>query len=246
METPPSLDRSWPRPSRPWALAMRWHDLLFMHWPIEPAALKGKVPAELEIDRFDGSAWIAVVPFRMTAVRPRLVPPLPWLSAFPELNVRTYITRDGKPGVWFLSLDAARSLAVRAARATFHLPYFHAAMSCRERDGRIDYSSERIHPGARPAAFAARYRPTGPTFAARPYTLERFLTARSCLYSQSPDGRLWRGEIDHPPWPLQPAEADVSRNTMLAAHGLPTPSTAPLLHFARRLDVVAWRIQQLA
>src|SRR5262245_23161746 len=128
--TPPSDERSWPRPSPPWAMAMRWHDLLFLHWPIAAAELRPRIPAPLAIDEHSGSAWIGVVPFRMTNVRPRGVPGLPWLSAFPELNVRTYVTHGGKPGVWFFSLDAAQRLAVIAARRRFHLPYFHARMTC--------------------------------------------------------------------------------------------------------------------
>jgi uncharacterized protein YqjF (DUF2071 family) len=225
---------------------MRWHDLLFMHWPIDAAVLQGKVPAGLEIDTFGGCAWIAVVPFRMTNVRPRPLPPLPWLSAFPELNVRTYVTRGGKPGVWFLSLDAANAIAVRVARARFHLPYIHARMSSRERDGWIDYSSERHAAGSAESAtgrYHGRYRPIGPASFAPMASLERFLTARYCLYAQSRDGRLFRGEIDHEPWPLQFAQAEVTENTMLAAHGIKTPATPPLLHFARRLDVVAWSLE---
>ena len=220
---------------------MRWHDLLFAHWRIETQALRALVPASLEIDRFDGSAWIGVVPFRMTGVRPRFVPPIPWLSAFPELNVRTYVTTGGRAGVWFLSLEAARWLAVVAARAAFHLPYVHARMRCVERDGWIEYASERLdhgRRGARPAAFRARYRPTGPSSRAVESSLAHFLTARDCLYALDSSGALLRGEIDHLPWPLAPAEAEIDHNTMLAAHGLETPHEPPLLHFARRLEVV--------
>ena len=110
-------------PSRPWVLAMQWHDLLFMHWPMAPAALRPLVPPPLELDTRDGTAWIGVVPFRMQGVHPHLMPNLPWISAFAELNVRTYVTIGGKPGVWFFSLDAANPLAVRAARLGFRLPY---------------------------------------------------------------------------------------------------------------------------
>lgn len=220
---------------------MRWHDLLFMHWPVDAATLRTKVPAGLEIDTFDGRGWIGIVPFRMSGVRPRLVPGIPGLSAFPELNVRTYVTREGRPGVWFLSLDAASALAVKVARARFHLPYFHARMRCRERDGWTDYGSERLD-GA-PAAFRARYRPCGRLFLARPGSLEHFLTARHCLYAQDRAGGLHRGEIDHPPWPLEPVECDLEHESMLASHGLPRPDSPPLLHFARRLDVAAWSLE---
>ena len=222
---------------------MRWHDLLFAHWRIDAQALRALVPPALAIDSFDGSAWIGVVPFRMTGVRPRFVPPLPWLTAFPELNVRTYVTSGGKAGVWFLSLDAARWLAVIAARAAFHLPYVHARMRCVERDGWIEYASERREPGRRgvsPASFRARYRPTGPGSFAVAGSLAHFLTARYCLYAADASGAVFRSEIDHPPWPLAAAEVEIERNTMLAAHGLATPREPPLLHFARRLEVVGW------
>jgi len=227
---------------------MRWSDLLFLHWPLDPALLRAKVPPGLALDTFDGSAWIGVVPFEMSNTRPRNVPGLPLLSRFPETNVRTYVTHGGKPGVWFFSLDAASRLAVRVARARFHLPYFHARMRCVARPGRdggdgreIEYATTRIHADAPPAEFKARWRATGPVQLARAGSLERFLTARFCLYAQRPDGHLLRGEVDHADWPLRTAEAEVEANTMLAAHGLATPPGKPLAHAVERLDVVAWR-----
>src|SRR5262249_14421600 len=158
------------------------------------------------LDTFDGSAWIGVVPFRMSGIRHRICPPVPGTSAFVELNVRTYVTAGGKAGVWFFSLDAASRLAVLGARWRLHLPYFDARVRCdRRTDGWIDYESRRTHRGAKPATFAARYRPTGPPTQSLPGTLEQFLTERYCLYSADPSGRCYRGEIAHIPWPLQPA-----------------------------------------
>jgi uncharacterized protein YqjF (DUF2071 family) len=226
-------------------MAMRWHDLLFLHRPIAAAALREKVPEALELDQHSGSAWLGVVPFRMSNVRPRGVPGLPWLSAFPELNVRTYVTHGGKPGVWFFSLDAARLAAVVGARALFHLPYFHARMTCREQDGTIRYSSERLDPAGPAAEFRARYVPSGPVFLARPGSLEHFLTARYCLFARDRDGGLWRGDIDHAPWPLQPARCEVERDTMIEAGIGAARNETPLLHFARRLDVVAWSLKPI-
>jgi uncharacterized protein YqjF (DUF2071 family) len=211
-----------------------WHDLLFAHWPVPAAALRDLVPPGLNIDQHGGTSWVGVVPFRMTDVAPRGVPAIPGLSAFAELNVRLYVERDGKPGVWFLSLDAASASAVWAARRFFHLPYHHARMSVTGGE-RIHYSSERR---AAPVRFAASYGPTGPVQAARPGTLEHFLTERYCLYAQAPRG-LRRLEIHHQPWPLQPASAEVTTNELLAPHGLAV-SGAPLLHFARRIDMVMW------
>jgi uncharacterized protein YqjF (DUF2071 family) len=203
-------------------------------------ALRPHVPVKLSIDTFDGQAWLGIVPFSMTGVRLRWTPALPWLSAFPELNVRTYVTAEDKPGVWFFSLDAANAIAVAAARLTFHLPYFRARMHCEHEGEWIQYQSQRSHAGAPSATFDAAYRPSGDPFNARPGSLEHFLTERYCLYSAASNDRVYRGEIHHPPWPLQSAEARWERNSMAQPIGLtPNPETA-LLHFARRQDMVAW------
>lgn len=223
---------------------MRWHDLLFMHWPVAPSALRPFLPPALELETFAGAAWLGVVPFRMTGVRLRFTPALPGLAAFPELNVRTYVTAGGKPGVWFFSLDAAKPLAVEAARLGYHLPYQHARMHCDTLGTTIEYCSERCHSGAPPARFHARYWPTGPVYAAAPASLESWLTERYCLYAANRHGRVWRGDIDHQPWPLQPAAATIKANSMVAPLGLSLDGP-PLLHFARRLDVVAWSLESL-
>jgi len=220
-------------------MRMSWHDLLFAHAPVPLAALRALVPAGLEIDTFDGAAWLGVVPFRMTRVGPRFLPALPGLSAFPELNVRTYVTRDGRPGVWFFSLDAANRAAVWTARRFFHLPYFDARMSCTADGDEVVYASERTHEGAASATFRARYRPVGDVYATRPGDVDHWLTERYCLYAAKPDGALLRVEIEHPPWPLQRATAEIAANTMAEAAGLPFEASPPHLHFARRLDVVS-------
>jgi len=220
-------------------MAQSWHDLLFTHWPVEAALLRPLLPPQLQIDTFEGCAWLAVVPFRMTGVRLRGTPSVPWLSAFPELNVRTYVTCGRKPGVWFFSLDASNSLAVVIARAWFHLPYFRARMTCAEHEGWIHYASERTHRGAPAASLKGRYRPVGRVFCPQPGTLEHFLTERYCLYTTNARAQIIRGEIHHPPWPLQPAEAELARNSMTGSLDI-TLTPHPLLHFARRQDVLVW------
>lgn len=232
--------RPWPVPEAPWVMAQVWHDLLFAHWPVSPESLRARVPAELELDTFDGSAWIGIVPFRMSGVRLRGLPAVPGTSAFPELNVRTYVRVGDRPGVWFFSLDAANALAVAVARAWFDLPYFRARMSCAARGEEIDYASERTHRGAPAAAWRGTYAPTGPVELAARGTLEHWLTERYCLYARSPAGRIRRGEIHHEPWPLQPARARIAVDTMATAHGIALPDRAPHLLFARRLDVRIW------
>jgi uncharacterized protein len=221
-------------------MAQSWHDLLFAHWPIDAAQLRPHIPTRLTIDTFAGQAWIAVVPFRMSGVRLRGTPALPWLSAFPELNVRTYVSAGNKPGVWFFSLDAQNPIAVAVARAWFHLPYFRASMHSAGHAGWIDYASTRTHRGANPAILRAKYRPTTEVFESQLGTLEHFLTERYCLYAATPGGLIVRGEIHHAPWTLQQAEAGIHQNSMIEAVGFATPSQKPLLHFARRQDVVVW------
>ncbi len=217
---------------------MNWHDLLFMHWEVDPVALRRLIPPGLTMDTFAGRAFVSVVPFRMSGVRPHFVPALPGLSAFPELNVRTYVIAGGVPGIWFFSLDAASRLAVRGARRLFHLPYFDAAMSV-EFGEEIRYRSRRTHRGAPDAALEMSYAPTGPVTLATPGSLDQWLTDRMSLYAADDAGRILRADVAHGPWPLQPAQASIERCSMTDWLGLPL-SGPPLLHFSRRLDVVAW------
>lgn len=238
----PDDHRPWPRPRSPWMMRMQWANLLFAHWEVPVAALRDAIPAALDVDTYEGRAWLGIVPFWMRGTRPRCVPSLPGVSNFPELNVRTYVTVGGKPGVWFFSLDAASKLAVRVARKTFHLPYFDARMpaSC-DATGTCHYESTRTHRGATPATFRATYGPTGSPYLSQPGTLEHWLTERYALYAMSPRGVLHRGEIHHVPWPLQPAQAVIEVNTMAEAAGFALPNEAPRLHYVEFLDVIAWR-----
>ena len=232
--------RPWPLPARPWVLAMRWERLLFAHWRVPAEPLRRLLPAGLELDLLDGEAWLGVVPFVMRGVTPRGVPSLPRVSAFAELNLRTYVVGADRPGVWFFSLDATSRLAVRAARRTFHLPYFDAAIEVSSEGAGTRYRSERIHRGAPAGSLLARYRPVGPVARAPAGSAEAWLTERYCLYSATPGGRLLRGEVQHAPWPLQPAEAELERCTLADRLGV-TLAGPPLLHYADALDVVAWR-----
>src|SRR5260370_5564411 len=162
--------RLWPVSSRPWIMRMRWCNLLFAHWPVDAAAIRGLIPAGLELDLFDGRAYVGAVPFTMEEVSPRMVPGLPGLQAFPELNLRTYVKTGGKPGVWFFSLDAGQKLAVRVARRAFHLPYFDASFQIACVGEGIEYSAGRTHRGAPHARFAVTYRPAGPVYHSTPGT----------------------------------------------------------------------------
>lgn len=232
--------RPYPPPSTPYLMHQAWHDLLFMHWRMPLESLQSIVPAGLPLDTFDGGAYIGVVPFMMRDVRPRFIPAVPRLSFFPELNVRSYVTLDGRPGVYFFSLDAANPIAVEIARALFHLPYQNATMECIENGETIHYASTRTDSRAAPASFRATYHPTGTTFIPEKNSLEYFLTARYCLYTTDAHGNILRGEIHHNPWQLQHAEAEIETNTMTEPIGLNLPNDAPLLHFSKQIEMVAW------
>jgi uncharacterized protein YqjF (DUF2071 family) len=220
-------------------MVQRWHDLLFAHWRCAASDLRPLIPAPLTIDTFDGTAWIGVIPFYMSGVRMRGLPPIPTTHAFLELNVRTYVTLDDRPGVWFFSLDAASTMAVIGARLGISLPYFRAAMTLTKREGAIAYTSDRWSIAGAPASFAATYRGIGPAVTAAPGTLEHFLAERYALYASN-GKRIWRGDIVHPPWSLERAEARIDRNTMIAAAGVRAAEHEPLLHFSAFQDVRLW------
>jgi uncharacterized protein YqjF (DUF2071 family) len=234
-----ALDRPWPRPAAPWVVRMRWHDLCFLHWPVDPAALEPMLPRGLTLDTHGGSAWLGVVPFHMTDVSARGFPRVRALADFRELNVRTYVTAGGRPGVWFFSLDATQPVLSRIARTAFRLPYLDARIAIRRDGDAFAYESERTHLGGGVADLVVRYRPVGPPVRSARDSVEHFLTERYCLYATC-WGRLFRLEVDHPPWPLQPAEAEVERCTMTRPLGIELGAEPPLAHYAASLDAVAW------
>lgn len=221
-------------------MRMTWSDLLFAHWPIDPKVIAPLLPPGLTLDTRSGTAWIGVVPFLMSDVAPRCCPAVPKLSRFLELNVRTYVTCGDKPGVWFFSLDAESRIAVRAARATFNLPYMDATMSAgHDTAGAIDYQSERTHRGEAAAKFDATYRSDSEPFYAEPGTLEHWLTARYCLYTANRKGKVYRGEIDHAPWLLSKAICSIRQNTLGQSSGFDFQA-APHLLAAAPVAVRAW------
>jgi uncharacterized protein YqjF (DUF2071 family) len=222
-----------------WIMRQSWHDLLFAHWRVSRDHLRELVPSFLEIDTIDGEAWVAVTPFHLTDVAPRGVPALPFISAFNEINVRTYVSYKGVPGVYFFSLDANSAVAVTGSRTVFHLPYFTATIEVAETSEGFTYHSSRTGDG-NAAKFEARCAPEGPAFTAAPGSLEFFLTERYALYTTDSSHRAYRVDIDHDPWLLRAAAADISLNTMASAAGIRLAASAPLLHFAARQDVVNW------
>ncbi|PYX18757.1 MAG: hypothetical protein DMG87_13640 [Acidobacteria bacterium] len=184
---------------------------------------------------------MGIAPFHMSHIHAHGLPPLPGLSRFPELNVRTYVTVGDKPGVYFFSLDAAHCPAVWAARRFYQLPYFHARMSVVARESWITYESRRY---AGEAQFRGRYRAVSEVRLCEKGSLENWLTERYCLYTTR-SGRVYCAEIHHRQWPLQDAEAEIEINSMASAAGITLPQSPPFLHFARRLDVLIWSLREL-
>jgi uncharacterized protein len=230
--------RPWPLPKGPWIMEQTWNDLLFAHWPVSDDVLRPLIPPVLTLDQFEGQCWVAVTPFHMTGIRARWMPALPGLSSLPELNVRTYVTFGGKPGVFFFSLDAESRTAVWVARATYHLPYFFSRMSVSEKNGWFVYRCIR-DAGTN---FTGKYRPVAAPQLRRLSSLEHWLTERYCLYTVVRD-RVYRAEIHHEQWPLQDAEAEILENTMARVAGITLPQNPPLLHFSKKLDVLIWSLK---
>jgi len=224
------------RPAGRRAMRQIWQHLGFLHWPVARDAIARRLPPGLDVDAFEGTAYVGIVPFTIPLTRTgRLGAPM--APAFHEINLRTYVHRGGRdPGVWFFSLDATSRLAVAGARLAYGLPYFHAAITLEEGGGAVDYRSRRR---GSPAAFAARYQPAGPVAPAAPGSLEFFLAERYLLYSRSGSG-LCTARVHHAPYPLQVAAAADVEQTLTNGAGLP-PGTGvgppALVHYARAVDV---------
>ena len=222
-----------------------WGKLLFMHWRIEERELRPLIPKGLEIDTFDGTAWIGIIPFTMWDIRafPPYLPAVPSLSSAHELNVRTYVHYGRVPGVWFFSLDCNSTAAVMAARAFYHLPYFNADIELEQRANTIDYSCRRTNDP--PAQFKASWNIGETVPFSHPDSLEFFLTERYCLYSAN-DGDLYRARIFHQPWPLQKATMNSYESTMIEALGMAAREGEPVLNYAEELDVDIWPIRKVS
>ena len=219
-------------------MKQNWHDLLFAHWALRPEEIRPLVPPELELDLLDGTAYVAVTPFWMSGVRGRMMPPVPFLRKFCELNVRTYVRYNGVPGVYFFSLDAASFPAVMGARKIYKLPYFHAAMLIRSDGKEFHYSSSRLQE-PRPADFHALYQPISTPRVRDKGSIEHFLTERYCLYTVD-RGTVLRAYIHHAPWELQDAEAHFDINTVAKADGIELAGRPQLLHYSKFLEVLVW------
>jgi len=219
-------------------LEMGWRHLLFQSWPVKPELMDAHLPNGLAPDTFEGSAWLSVVPYTNVAVRPKGLPTEIGIR-LPELNLRTYVDRDGVPSVYFFSLDAQGIASVIGARLFQHLPYYYARTSLKWVDGRIQFTSRRLHPGERPVHYEASYWPAGEPFAASEDPFRKFLVERYRFYTQAPDGSIRYTDVAHEPWTLYPAAVDIETNTLLSSQGFAEPDAEPVYYYSPGLDVVA-------
>jgi uncharacterized protein YqjF (DUF2071 family) len=220
-----------------------WGKLLFMHWQIPAEAIRRLIPEPLMVDTFEGKAWLGLTPFTIWDARPSFTPPLPWISNFHELNVRTYVHLDGVSGVWFFSLDANSLVAVKAARTFFHLPYHYASITLEQREEVIVYSAIR-EDNASSAKFNARWAVGDELPQAAPGSLDFFLVERYCLYTAF-ENTIYRCRIFHQPWPLREAKLSRFASTVIQADGLSLPDAEPLLHSGGPVDVEVWPLEKV-
>ncbi|MCT2536862.1 DUF2071 domain-containing protein [Aquibacillus koreensis] len=230
--------RTWPLPNLPWTMKQNWHNLLFAHYPVKLDDLRRLVPEVLPLDSFNGMGWVGVVPFEMKGVRLRGLPRVKGTDQFPELNVRTYVSVDGKPGVYFFSLEASNKLAVWSAQTFYHLPYKRADMTLVKNDSTIEFESKRRN--TNDFNFACNYRPTSEPFYAKKGTFEEWMSERYCLYTTNKKGVPLRCDILHQPWQLQNAEAEFKQNTMLYNQGILVADENPILYFSKKIEVRTW------
>jgi uncharacterized protein YqjF (DUF2071 family) len=223
----------------PWVHAQTWIGTAFLHWPLPVEQVRRVVPPGLPVDTWEGRAWVTLTPLLVRDARPRAGPPPGALGTFPELNLRTYTTLDGLPGVVFLTLDCASLLAVITARALYRLPYRLARMAMRREGDRVRFASRRVAGGPRPAEVAVAYAPAGEARPAAAGTLDHWLLERYCAYAAGRLLGVLRADIAHPPWRVRPAAVEVPRDTLSGAHGL-ARRDPPLAHVAERQDVNFW------
>jgi len=222
-------------------LSMKWRNVLFAHWPVPVEWVAESLPEGLSVDTYDGAAWLGVVPFEMTDIRPR---GSPVGVSFNELNLRTYVTCDGRPGVYFYNLDADDRIGVSVARSLFRLPYYRARMTVHRDGSRTRFQSVRTHADAPPASFRATYEPTGLPEPPRSDSLAEFLTERYRFYVADDRDRLYYADIAHPRWDLQPATVEFERNDLFAASGFDDPDSERVVHFSPGVDVTAGRLHR--
>ncbi len=236
--------RPWSLPETEWIWRQSWLDLAFIHVPVEAEIIQSRLPEGVRVDVFDESAWLGIVPFQMSGVKRRNLPAFPFMRQFPELNLRTYVVVNDKPGVWFFSLDAASLPLVLGGRLVYGLPYYRARMKMGWENGTCRFESFRRSSSMN---MRCQYEPTSEVFYSEAGTFEHWATERYCLYSQKrPSASVCRAEVHHAPWPMQRAEVRIDECSILSAAGFDVSLRDPVCHFSTGVDVVSFPVEQIS
>ena len=236
--------RPWPLPSKNWIMRQSWRNFLFTHWPIPTEILRPHIPSTLEIDTYNGSAWLGVVVFVMEGIYPRGLSSISLTPAFPEINVRTYVHYDGKPGILFMSLDVGDWASYTIAKKWYRLPYKKSSISFQQEGQTFRCQSVRKGKTNPPISFQVKYTPVSEVYFPKEGTLDHWLTERYCLFSSDNGNVIFCGDIHHRPWPLQKASANISRNTLFSPFDLAVSGTKPVFHFSKGVDTLIWNIKK--
>ncbi|KAB2334776.1 DUF2071 domain-containing protein [Cytobacillus depressus] len=237
--------RPWQLPSKHWIMRQTWSNLFFTHWPIAPEILRPYIPQSLQIDTFNRYAWVGIILFVMEGIYPRGLNYKSILPSFPEINVRTYVQCDDKPGIYFLSIDVGDWASYTIAKRWFRLPYFSSHVSFQKEDQTFQFGSKRKGNSNSPITFNGKYIPLPKIFYPKKGTLDHWLTERYCLYSKDQRGNLYCGEIHHRPWPLQYAESEIHMNTLLSPFNIDLNEVKPISHYSKGVDSLIWNIKKV-
>ncbi|MFD0770574.1 YqjF family protein [Bacillus sp. CGMCC 1.60114] len=239
------IHRPFPISSKKWIMRQTWRNVFFLHWPIRPEALRPHIPAPLQMDTFDHYAWLGIVAFVMGGIYPRNFPFISITPRFSEVNVRTYVQYDGKPGVYFLSLDVQNWASYTIAKRWYRLPYYPAQISFQNEDKTIHCQSIRKGKINTQIAFNGSFIPSPEVNFANTGTIDHWLTERYCLYSADKRGNIYCGEIHHSPWPLQKIETEIGMNTLFSPFHSGLSKEKPISHFSKGIDSLIWNIKRI-
>lgn len=238
--------RPWPLPSKKWIMKQTWKNLFFAHWPIPVEYLRPYIPSSLHIDTFDGSAWLGVVAFEMEGIYFRGLKAMSVTPKFTEINVRTYVHFNGKPGVYFLSLDVGDRASLLIASRWYRLPYQPAQITFKREKDTFHIQSIRNQKTINPIEFMGEFVPLSDVYYPQKGTLDHWATERYCLFSTDKLGKqLYCGEIHHSAWPIQKVEGAIDRNSLFTPFQLRPSETKPIVHYSRGLDTLFWNIKRI-
>lgn len=240
-----SNHRPFPLPAKKWIMRQSWRNLLFLHWPVPLEKLRPHIPSSLQIDTFHGSAWLGLILFVIEGIYPLGISKFSLTPKFPEINVRTYVKYNEKPGIYFMSIDVENWASLKIAKNWYHLPYHSAKISFGKQGQTFYCHSIRKENGNTPVSFKGQYGPISEVYYPKEGTLDHWFTERYCLYSSNNGVNIYCGEIHHRPWPLQKAEIEVDKNTLFTSYQFDLSEIKPLAHFSTGVDSLMWNIKRI-